>query len=376
MKITKITARAICLPRNLSAATGTAGTPTAMGAASGDYRWSAVYPCLYSPNFETALVKIETDAGLVGWGEAQAPLAPQVACTIIDRLLGPVLEGEDFSEPTPARISELWDRMYATMRVRGQTGGFMVDAIAALDIALWDIAGQAAGLPVSHLIPGTPKQLIPAYLSGMQPGETDSNGFGLVKMFYDTSGVKEFLDHVEAVQRTGTELAVDALWRHTPATARSFGKELDARNVKWFEAPLPPEDVEEHAALALEMRTPLAIGESYRTRFEMKPFFAAKAVGIYQPDLGRTGITEGLRLAQMAEAAGVPVVPHLSIAFGPQIAAALHFAAAVKGCNLAEYNPQVLHVANRFLQDPLEVAEQAYQVPQGKGLGITFRETP
>lgn len=376
MKITRITSRAICLPRDIGAATGTAGTPTAMGATAGDYRWSAVYPCLYSPNFETALVQVETDAGLTGWGEAQAPLAPQVAATIVDRLLGPALVGEDFSEPTPGRIAALWQRMYSTMRVRGQTGGFMLDAIAGVDLALWDIAGQAAGQSVAQLITSTPKTRIPAYRSGMRPGETDSGGFPLVKMFYDTPGPSEFLAHVDAVQRTGTQVAVDALWRHTPDSALAFGRELDARSAVWFEAPLPPEDVADHAALAQQLRTPIGLGESYRTRFEMKPFFAAKALGVFQPDLGRTGITEGLRLAAMAAAAGVPVVPHLSIAFGPQVAAALQFAAAVPNCNLAEYNPQVLTVANRFLVDPIEVAATDYLVPAAPGLGIRFRETP
>ncbi len=376
MKITRITASPVCLPRDMKSATGTAGSPTQAGAASGAYHWSAVFPCLYSPNFETALVRVETDAGLTGWGEAQAPLAPQVACTIIDRLLGPALTGEDFSEPTPARIAALWDRMYSAMRVRGQTGGFMIDAISAIDIALWDIAGQAAGLPVARLIHAAPKPEIPAYLSGMQPGQTDARGFQIVKMFYDTPEPTAFLAHVDAVQAAGAKVAVDALWRHTPESAAAFGRELDARSALWFEAPLAPEDAVAHGALARSLRTPIAIGESYRTRFEMTPFFREGAVGVFQPDLGRTGITEGLRLAALAAQFNAPVVPHISIAFGPQVAAALHFAAAVDNCQLAEYNPQVLSVANRFLREPIALNGTSYAVPSGPGLGITLTETP
>jgi D-galactarolactone cycloisomerase len=372
MKIARITATPVRLPRDIGAATGTAGSPTLLAPGDSDYRFSTVFPCLYSVNFETALVRVETDSDLVGWGEAQAPLAPEVACAIIDRLLGPALTGEDF-DGSPLRISALWDRMYSTMRVRGQTGGFMMDAISAIDIALWDLAGKQAGVPIAKLIAASPKASIPAYLSGMPAGSTDTQGFTKVKMFFDTATDAEFFAHMDSVK---AEIAVDALWRHTPESAVSFGRELDARGALWFEAPLAPEEVWPHAALARKLKTPVAIGESYRTRYEMAPFFRERAVGVFQPDLGRCGITEGLRLAALAEKHGVPVVPHLSIAFGPQVAAALQFAAAVGNCNLAEYNPQVLNVANRFLAEPIRLESTSYVTPTGPGLGIELTHTP
>ncbi len=372
MKIKRIVATPVRLPRDIATATGTAGSPTLLEPGSSDYRWSTVYPCLYSVNFETALVRVETDGGLVGWGEAQSPLAPEVACAIIDRLLTPVLVGEEF-DGSPLRIASLWDRMYSTMRVRGQTGGFMIDAIAALDIALWDLAGKAAGVPVARLIAASPKLKIPAYLSGMPAGSTDTQGFSKVKMFFDTPTEAEFFAHMDKVK---AEIAVDALWRHTPESALAFGRELDRRAALWFEAPLLPEDVDAHVRLASKLKTPVAIGESYRTRHEMGPFFRGRALGVYQPDLGRCGITEGLRLAANAEWCKIPVVPHISIAFGPQLAAALQFAAAVGNCALAEYNPQVLNVANRFLVDPIRLDGCNYVVPTGPGLGIELTHTP
>ena len=372
MKITRITASPVRLPRDMASATGTAGSPTLLAPGASDYRWSSIYPCLYSVNFETALVRVDTDAGLVGWGEAQAPLAPEVACAIIDRLLEPALTGEDF-DGSPLRISALWDRMYSTMRVRGQTSGFMMDAISAIDIALWDLAGKHAGVPVAKLITAAPKTTIPAYLSGLAADSDDTRGFSKVKLFYDTPGEDAFFARLDAVQ---AEIAVDALWRHTPESALAFGLELDRRKALWFEAPLLPEDVDAHVKLAAKIKTPVAIGESYRTRHEMAPFFRGRAVGVYQPDLGRCGITEGLRLAAQAEWMKVPVVPHISIAFGPQVAAALQFAAAVGNCNLAEYNPQVLTVANRFLAEPIQLEGQSYLVPQGPGLGIELTRTP
>lgn len=370
MKIVSIEARPVRLPRDIGAARGTAGSPTMLAAGSGDYRWSQVYACLYSVNIETALVRVTTDSGITGWGEAQAPLAPEVACTIIDRLLAPWLTGAEF-EGTVEEIETLWDQMYATMRVRGQTGGFMLDAISAVDTALWDIAGKASGQPVCRMLSPAPKNRIPAYLSGLPPDARDTQGFGKVKLFYDTRTPDEFWPRVDAVR--DASVAVDALWRHTPESALHFGRELDERGALWFEAPLPPEDPCAHAELAGRLATPIAIGESYRTSHEMTPFFRARALAVFQPDLGRCGITEGMRLARLAADAGAVVVPHISIAMGPQIAAALHFAAAVPECGLAEYNPQVFAVANRFLDKPLRLEDTSYVVPDGPGLGIGVR---
>jgi galactonate dehydratase len=170
-----------------------------------------------------------------------------------------------------------------------------------------------------------------------------------------------------------TRIAVDALWRHTPESAIVFGRALDARGAVWYEAPLAPEDPQAHAKLARALRTPIAIGESYRTRFEIEPFLREGAVGVFQPDIGRCGITEGLRMARRAGNCGAHVVPHISIAFGPQLAAALHFAAVAPACDLAEYNPQVLAVANRYLADPIALDGTSYVVPQRPGLGIEPR---
>jgi D-galactarolactone cycloisomerase len=378
MKLASIEAWPLRLPRELGAAIGSAGSPTSLSAAPSDYRWSEVYPCLYSVNFETALVRVRTDAGLTGWGEAQAPLAPEVASDIVRLLLAPVLLGEDF-DGAPERIAALWDRMYSAMRVRGQTGGFMLDAISGVDIALWDLAGKIAGKPVAALISGSPKRAVPAYISGIprqrRREQTEAyldQGFERFKIFYDTDCLS-FLRSLEEIPPQA-KVAVDALWRLTPGTAVEFGREMDARGALWLEAPLAPEDPIEHGNLARAIRTPVALGESYRTRFEIAPFFRERAVGVLQPDLGRCGITEGLRLAALAADHGVPVVPHISIAFGPQIAAALQYAAATGNCDLAEYNPRVLAVANRFLREPLKLEAAAYLVSSSPGLGIAIDE--
>ncbi|MCZ2149274.1 MAG: mandelate racemase/muconate lactonizing enzyme family protein [Bryobacterales bacterium] len=381
MKITAIEAFPVRMPRDMDAATGTAGSPTqlAAGAGGSGYRWSTVFPCLYSMNFETALVKVSTEGGLTGWGEAQAPLAPEVACEIVRLLLAPLWVGMEFSGDADT-IADWWQAMYQTMRVRGQTGGFMLDAVSGVDMALWDLAGKMAGKPVSAMLTEAPKRKVKAYLSGL-PAEGRKaaaarhwvEGFREFKLFFDTQREDEFFRGLGDLP-AGARFAADALWRLEPETAVEFGKRCDDEGALWLEAPLAPETPLAHGALARAIQTPIGLGESYRTRYEMAPFFREKAVGVYQPDLGRCGITEGMRLAAMAAGAGATVVPHVSIAMGPQIAAALHFAAAVDACLMAEYNPKVFSVANRFLKTPLRMEGNRYVVPEGPGLGIEMDE--
>jgi D-galactarolactone cycloisomerase len=377
MKIARIEAIPFHAERDAASVTGTAGSPSRLQSGRARYRWAENYPVIYSTQFETALVRITLDSGLAGWGEAQAPVAPEVACTIIDRILGPVLEGGEF-DGTTGEIEALWWKMYSTMRVRGQAGGFMLDAIAGIDIALWDLAGKVQGKRVAALI-GEHRARVPAYLSGLPGGTAEGArpwleaGFREVKIFHhaDTGQLLRDCDDVMAL---GGRIAVDALWRLTPENAPAFEAELASRSALWLEAPLQPESARAHGELARAVKTPVAIGESYRTLFELEPFFDAGAMRIVQPDLGRTGITEGLRIARFAEGRGVEVAPHVSIAMGPQIAAAIHFAAAVPNCTVLEFNPTVVSTANRYLKAALRVEEAGYVVPAGPGLGIELEE--
>lgn len=384
-RIVELETFSIRLPRDQANIRGTAGSPTALAQSPFDYRWSSTNGALYSIRFEAALVKVTLESGLAGWGEAQAPLAPDVACLIVDQLLRPAIAGEPF-RATPDGIAELRERMYATMRVRGQTGGFMLDAMAAVDLALWDIAGKAAKRPVRNLMPPiTSRQHVPAYLSGLsgntneervdQAQDAWERGFRIFKIFHDRT-TEELLDLLDLLRdRLGpdAQLAVDALWRLDESTALPFGREMDKRRVLWLECPFPPEDMAAHADLATAIRTPLALGESYRSRHELAPLLNGGSVGWIQPDLGRFGLTEALALAESADPA-LRFVPHVSIAMGPQIAAALHFASMVPQAGPAEYNPSVLDVANRFLTRRIELDGHRYVVPSAPGLGIEIDE--
>lgn len=375
MRIESLTAIPVRLPRDVAAARGTAGSPT-MLTGSGTYRWSTAYPVLYSVDFETCLVRVELSNGLVGWGEAQAPLAPEVAGSIVNLLLRPALVGEAFDGST-GRIAELWGRMYATMRVRGHSGGFMRDAMSGVDIALWDLAGKLAGKPVAQLLAADPKRHVPAYLSGTSgatPAERAAfaaryaaEGISLVKLYYESDWA-DLLAVADALP-AGMQFAVDALWHLPPEGAVAMARELDARRARWLECPLYPEDVAGHAALAAAITTPIAVGESYRSLGELEPFLPIAK--ILQPDLGRVGITGFMEIAR---AFAGPVIPHLSIAMGPQVAAAIHVAAAASTCDLCEFNPNVLATANAFLAEPLRCEGGRYDVPAAPGLGIEWSD--
>jgi galactonate dehydratase len=264
----------------------------------------------------------------------------------------------------------------------------MLDAISGVDMALWDLAGKITGQPVARLLsPDAIRTTIPAYLSGLsgatnaerveQAREAWAKGFRAFKLFYDRTE-EELFDLVDSLQSAlGPEarIAVDALWRLDESTAIPFGRKCDERRALWLECPLLPELIDAHAELAAAIRTPLALGESYRTRYELAPFLDRKIVKWIQPDLGRCGISGAIQWSKQAESIdGAQLVPHISIAMGPQIAAALHLAAAAPNCHLAEYNPSVFQMANRFLTEPLALDGAAYQIPTGPGLDVTINE--
>lgn len=381
MKITRVTALAIKIPRDLTEARGTAGSPAPLSPGASEYRFAATYQTLYSTKIETALIKIETDAGITGWGEAQSPIAPEVVCVIIQTILAPILTGED-----PLAHERLWARMYNAMRVRGHTGSFLLDAIAGIDTALWDIKGKALRARVCVLLGGPFANELPAYISGLSGGDDNARitqaashldrGFNAFKLFMDDAPEAVLRLHDGLRERSGSQakLMVDALWRMGQAEAVRFGRELDARRVTWFEAPLAPEDVSGHARLATSIDTAIAIGECWRTRWEMKPFFEAGAVEVFQPDIGRTGITEGLKLCALAELHNVPVAFHISVGLGVQIAAALHVAASIPNLMFVECNPKVWQIAEQLLKATLPIGAGVVGIPEGAGLGIEIDE--
>lgn len=340
----------------------------------------APWRSLYSARFETVLVKVTADDGTAGWGEALAPVGPEVPATIIDRLLAPALIGGRFAGVRPA-----WSRLRDLMRERGHLVGHQADALAAVDIALWDLTGRLTGQPVHALLGGAFRDRLPTYVSGL-PRPTDAQRAELAAEWVERGAtrVKLHLGHgvaadlatYDAVAAAAPTLriAVDAHWAYDLGDATRLGEALTARGALFLEAPLPPEDIHGHRELAARLSLPIAVGEALRNRYEFDAWLSARALRLAQPDIGRTGITEAMAIGELAAAKHVPIAPHHSVGLGVSLAAGLHVAAAIENMPFFEHQPTTLEVGNRILTTPLGGGPDGIPVPSGPGLGVTVDE--
>lgn len=346
-----------------------------------DYYLRPHYRSVYSRHLETLLVKITTDTGIVGWGEALAPVVPEVTGEIVSRLFTPFLLGED-----PRDVDVLWNKMYDSMRERGHFTGFMVDAMTAVDVALWDIFGKSVQLPVYRLLGGAYRQELTAYVSGL-PRESleeqvelalewKAKGFTAIKLHLGHG-----VDHdVEVMRRLrealggGFRLMLDAHWQYSVPEAIRLGRRLEALNVEFLEAPTAPEDIAGTAEIARALDMAVAIGEAKRTCFQFKERLIPRAADILQPDVGRTGITEMRKIAYLAHAFNIPIAPHLSVGLGVCVAATLQVSAAICNFHILEYQPTVLEEANKLLKAPIVCEQGRYVLPDGPGLGVEIDE--
>lgn len=346
-----------------------------------DYYYRPEYRCVYSRKMETCLVKITTDSGHVGWGEALAPVVPQVIAELITHLFAPLLKGQ-----SPLASQVLNSRMYDAMRDRGHITGYHIDALAAVDIALWDLKGQILEQPVYQLLGGAYRESVPCYVSGLPEPDLPARcalakrwqekGFNAVKLALGY-GVREDIDNVRAIRETlgdEAQIFLDAHWNYSVAQAAELANALHPLGLGFLEAPLLPEDIAGHRELRAKSPLPIALGETERTRYQFKPFIEQRAVDILQPDVGRTGISELMHIASLAETWNLQVAPHLSVGLGPCIAASIHVAAALPNLFMLEYQPPVFAIANQLLNTPLVCEQGHYALPQGTGLGISINE--
>jgi D-galactarolactone cycloisomerase len=248
-------------------------TPDCGGDISTEYPSPIRRRYLYSQTIDTVIVKVTTDDSLVGYGEAKAPVAPQVTKEIIDRLLADIVLGSD-----PRDVTVLWERMYAGMRPRGHRGGFYVEAISGVDIALWDVTAKAAQVPISKLLWGSFRDRVRVYASGLvalddrapeaefaelgnEAKEIRRQGYTGVKVALGR-GIPGDLKSIRTVRgAVGDEFIVyaDACGVYDRSQALRLGKELEDLGVGWFEMPVFPEDLEGYEMLARELTIPIAL---------------------------------------------------------------------------------------------------------------------
>jgi L-alanine-DL-glutamate epimerase-like enolase superfamily enzyme len=336
---------------------------------------------LYSSKIETCLVRIETDDGLVGYGEGQTPIGPEVTAAAVEKVLRPILIGEE-----PARVGVLRRRMYEALLPRGHFTGTIVDAVAGADSALWDLRGKMLDRPVADLLGGAFRTRIPAYVSGLRGRTADEQidaareyvgrGFRAIKLFL-TEGLERDvarLRRIRAALGREVDLMIDVLWAYDLPAAMRMGTVCEELGIAWFEAPINPQDLDGHAELARALRVPVASGETDRTRYQFLEQFRRRALDIAQPDVGRTGISEAKAIAELAEAFNIPLTMHTGMASAVLIAASLHVAATIPHCWYQEYQPFVTEVANRFLKTPLVCDQGHFELPAGPGLGLELDE--
>lgn len=353
---------------------------------------SAEYPTpirrryLYSATIDTVIVRLTTDTGLVGHGEAKAPVAPQATKAIIDLLLADLVRGAD-----PRDVTVLWERMYAGMRVRGHRAGFYLEAMSGIDIALWDLAAQAAGVPIASLLGGVFRDPIRVYASGLPALDRDADDEALEALVQEAlrlraqgytglkmalgKGIAGDLRSVRAVrERLGADFLIytDAAGVYDRAQALRLGRELEELGAAWLEMPIPPEDVEGYGVLAQALTLPIAL-DSLSSRYEVAAFVQCRGLDVVQPDVCRAGgITECRRIAELADAFGLAFAPHVSIGSAVHIAATMHLAASMPNTMTSEYwigdNP----IGNAWLTEPIQVEAGYVSLPRRPGLGLAF----
>jgi D-galactarolactone cycloisomerase len=332
------------------------------------------------------LVEIETDDGLIGWGECYGPAWMTAA---VVKNVTPWLIGED-----PLRTEFLWRRIYSNLRDHGQKG-VVIEGLSGIDIALWDIKGKHFGVPVHQLMGGAVRKEVQAYATGLYRRKSGdplrylaeeaagyvAEGFKAVKLKVGF-GVAEDAAVTRAVREAigpGIVLMVDANHAFDTTAAIRLGRMIEPYDIGWFEEPVPPEDVEGYRAVKAALSIPIAGGECEYTRYGFREPFAARALDIAQPDTcAAGGLTECKKIADMAEAFGIRYNPHVW-GTGIAIAASLQLLAVLPPHtppSLAPLEPMLEFdrtehpIRQAILTKPIEHKSGMVSVPDGPGLGI------
>ena len=291
------------------------------------------------------VIEIETDAGITGVGAGN--WATGAISTIVEETLSKLIVGED-----PTERERLWDIMYRATIPFGRKGA-AIEAISAVDLALWDIAGKEAEKPVYELLGGPTKDEIPAYASNLHPVNHEKlaeeaiqyaeEGFEAMKLRfrYGPEAGRTGMEENEAIIKTvrdavGDEIAIagDAYMGWTVRYAKKMLDRLEPYDMEWVEEPVIPDDIDGYAAVRESAPMPISGGEHEFTRWGHKELLERGAVDILQPDVHRCGgLTELLKIDNMASAHDVPVIPHSGT--NPH----LHFIAASTNAPMAEYFP-------------------------------------
>ncbi|MHA6298797.1 mandelate racemase/muconate lactonizing enzyme family protein [Devosia sp. CAU 1758] len=325
------------------------------------------------------LVEVRTDAGVTGVGETLARFAPRAYAEIIETLLKPRLVGQPVSN-----ISAHWNAMRRALS--GRAGGMLVEAIAGVDIALWDIMGKLVNMPIAQLLGGMNRSEIDVYaaaINWVDDDEADAEldrllgrGFTRIKVKM-AHPVKDACRRIERIRNRAGDavgLCVDANWAYGLDEAIEVGRALAANDYFWFEEPLRPEDEQGYEALRQRCDVPLAAGESNYTVDQARRLVANRTLSYLQPDVARAGgITETRRMAVLADAHDVGYAPHIGMSGIVCETASVHLSAAMPNFRVMECecdeSPFKVQIAD-LRPGCMRQENGRLKVPTGPGLGL------
>ena len=338
---------------------------------------------------DTCLIRIDTDEGITGWGEVDS--APTVVKAIVEAPLSHqicnglanVLTGQD-----PLAVDACMVRMWDAANYYGRAA-VGTHAMAGVNLALWDIAGKAAGVPVYQLFGGPHRTRFRAYCSilfGDTPAQTyelarryADEGFTAIKFGWGPMGQSEELDIAlvrEARRGAGDEvdILIDAGQVWTWKTALKRAEQFAEFRPFWLEEPLHPDNLDGYARLSEAVDVRIAAGEQESSRFSFLDLMDRGHIDIVQVDVTRCGgLTEAMRIARLAEDRHKPVVNH-SFTTGINLAASLHFTAALKNAFILEYCVSPSPMRRSLTKQTFEVMDGIVKVPEEPGLGVELDE--
>ncbi|QFT86460.1 L-rhamnonate dehydratase [Halomonas sp. THAF12] len=338
------------------------------------------------------LVEVVTADGQSGWGEALCAglLEPELAASVLKHVITPRVIGRSVFD-----TEVIWHELYNHTRDYGRKG-IVIAAISALDIALWDLKGQATQQPVAALLGGSFRQRIPAYATGFFRTELGDDTSGLVeearrhrdagfssmkiKLGFGIAADLRAMTDIHDAMGNDVELMIDANHAYTTSEAALLAEGLKDFSLRWFEEPVNPDDKEGYRLLRQRTRIPLAAGEAEFTMYGFRDLLAGRCIDIAQPDVAMAGgLTAMQHITALALANGIQVNPHVwGTAIGQY--ASLHAIASTPLVNptlcargpIFEYDTSAHPFRSDLVTHPVLQTDGSVEVPTGPGLGLTL----
>jgi len=342
------------------------------------------------------LVKVKTDDGIVGIGEAYHGAGVHQIAT--DERLTKTLIGEN-----PLDVDRRFRDMMKGMSASGYYQGAVMSAISGIEMALWDIAGQAVGVPIWQLLGGRFRDKVRVYNDchagkdetpaayAAKAKEVEARGFTAIKFDIDplpsrrdaynrcisNDDIAHYVEVVTAVREaldSNTDLAIDAHWAYTPVDILKVAHAFEDLGLLWLEDPIPAENVEAMAMVKNSTKTPICTGENFYTRFGFRELIQAQAADIVSPDMAKAGgLLEGRRIADFADMYYMPMAPH-NICGPIGTFAMTHVCAAVPNFLALEFHHLDNALWSNLLKEGPLIVDGYIATGEKPGLGVTLDE--